>query len=276
MLTLKYFLYAAFLLLPFVTTAQTDSLPTQPTVKKNVFTASINYQDKLNYFGRTDSLQSSGLFPSLGFELKNGLYAKGNFIFVQNDAISTTYTGTTIEAGYNFKEKKHFSGNIFYTHFLYKDNSQLVQSALKAQTGINATYKNKIINLIGGADVKFSDKADIGTTLGLDHLFIIKGKNKTAIAFNPAAYVYAGTQQFSNTYIKNNTVGGITLPSQQQVTESVVNFSILSYDFSMPVVLVFGKFNAYVSPAYTIPQNLIAGEKGANLFYVTTGLGVRL
>ena len=98
--------------------------------QKDEFSASVNYQSALHYFGRTDSLQSSGLFPSIGFQSRTGLYAQGSFIFVHNNSQPTTYTGTTIEAGYRFPQTDHFSGNLFYTRFLYQDKSTLVQSAL--------------------------------------------------------------------------------------------------------------------------------------------------
>ncbi len=266
--TRNFFLVA--ILLPMIVFCQEDS------TKKNVFAASVNYQTKLHYFGRVDSLQSSGLFPTLSVELKNGLYATGNFIFIQNSAQSTTYTGTTIEAGYRFPDAKHFTGNIFYTQFLYKDKSELVQSALKSQAGFNAAYTNKFVNINAGADLKFSDKVDIGATAGFDHLFIVKLGNKKALAFNPSAYLYAGTQQFSNTYRKN-TSGLLGLPSTgQTVTEEVTAFNVLAYEFSSPIVFVAGKFNASVTPSYVIPQQLIQGENGKQLFYVSMGIGVRL
>jgi hypothetical protein len=250
---------------------------------KNELNAAVSYQSYLHYFGRADSLKSSGIFPTVGFHLKNGLYAQSNFIFIQNNVQSATYTGATLEGGYRFPQSDHFNGNIFYTQFLYKDKSTLVQSALKSQTGINLAYTNKIVNINGGADLKFSDKTDVGATFGLDHLFIItKGLKNAAIAIDPSVYAYAGTQQFSNTYLKKENFLGFPV-SQQNVTENVTQFNILSYEASMPVVLVLGKFNASVIPAYVMPQNLatVAGrpdlsERGQNMFYLTISAGVRL
>ena len=250
--------------------------------KKDAFSASVNYQSALHYFGRTDSLKSSGLFPSIGFQSRSGLYAQGNFIFVQNKSLPTTYTGTTIEAGYRFPESDHFTGNLFYSRFLYKDQSTLVQSALTSQTGINLAYTNKIINVNGGLDLKFSNQTDIGGTFGLDHLFLInKGMTNAAIAINPSVYAYFGTQKFNNTYLEKKTLLGI--PVSQQTTEQVTQFNILSYEISMPVVLVTGKFNASVTPSYVIPQNLVTvagrpdlSERGKELFYVTLSVGFKL
>lgn len=270
--------------LPFVGKTQNDT--SQP--KKNVFSAGINYQSRLHYFGRTDSLRSSGLFPTVGFQLKQGFYVNSNFIFVNNSLSSLAYNGTIIEGGFRFPQTRNFSGNIFYSQFLYKDNSKLVQSALKSQTGINLAYNNKIVNVNVGGDAKFSNKTDYGATAGLDHLFIyVIPKTKNAIAVNPSVYAYAGTQNFTQTYYKKRNVNvlGIPIgnPQTQQITETSTKFNILAYEFSAPIVFVAGKFNASITPSYVMPQSLVKvpnrpdlSENGKNMFYVSAGVGVRL
>jgi len=271
MATFKYIQLIVLLILakPVSSLAQSDS------TKKDEFSASVNYQSALHYFGRTDSLQSSGLFPIIGYQLKSGLYAQGTFIFIQNPSLPTTYTGAAVEAGYRFPQSKNFNGNIFFTKFLYKDNSTLVQSALQYQTGINFSYTNSIININTGIDMKYSSKADFGATAGADHIFIFKIKNKPmAFAIDPSVYGYFGTQNFSETYNEKKNFLGI--PVTRQVTANTTTFNILSYEISVPVVFVAGKFNAAITPAYVMPQNLLAGENGKNLFYVTCSIGVRL
>ena len=277
---MKRVLTAWICLLPLIGLAQNDT----SLARNNVLSAGINYQSKLHYFGRTDSLQSSGLFPTLRFDSKTGLYVNSSFIFINNAATPTSYTGTIVEGGYKFPETRNFSGNMFYSQFLYKDNSQIVQSALKSQAGINLVYNNKIVNVTGGADAKFSKRTDFGLTGGVDHLFIyvIPG-TKNAIAANPSAYVYAGTQNFTQTYYKKNQIIGIPTGQNQLVTENVNHFNILSYELSMPVVFVAGKLNASITGSYVMPKSLIAvanrpdlTERGKDMFYVTAGLGVRL
>lgn len=273
------YLFFAWMILPILSLSQESN--TKPS-QMDEFSASVNYQSALHYFGRTDSLKSSGLFPSVGFQSKTGLYAQGNFIFVQNASQANTYTGTTIEAGYRFPLSTHFSGNLFYSQFLYKDKSTLVQSALKSQTGINLSYLNKIVNINGGVDLKFSNQTDAGATLGLDHLFLFANPEAhSAFAFDPSVYVYAGTQKFSNTYLEKKNFLGI--PVTQQTTEQVTQFNVLSYEVSMPVVFVVGKFNASVTPAYVIPQNLVTvagrpdlSERGKEMFYMTLSVGLKL
>lgn len=263
------------LLLPAFSFGQaTDSQDS--IVKRNVFTGSVNYQSQLHYLGRVDSFRSSGLFPILGYEFRNGIYAQASAVFVNNNSQSLNYTGGSIEAGYKFPEREHFEGNVFVSKFFYSDQSILVQSALQAQTGINLTYKNNVLNINGGADLKFSDQTDLGATFSVDHLFVspVKEWRKSAVAIMPSATLHAGTQRFTTTHIRKSNFLG--LPVTQQKMEQTNKFNILAYEFSAPVVLVAGSFNAYLIPSYIIPQNLVVDEKGQNLLYVTAGLGLRL
>lgn len=253
---------------------------------KNVFTAGVNYQSKLHYFGRTDNLQSSGLFGTVGYELKQGLYTNANMIFVNNASTSFDYSGSTIELGYRFPTHKNFSGNVAYNHFLYKEASQLVQSSVKSMAELNLSYNNKIVNLNAGADAKFSDKTDFGLTAGLDRLFIyvIPG-TKNAIAVNPSFYTYAGSQNFTYTYYRDKKeVPGLGLGlAGREVSREVNQFVVLAHEASLPVVFVAGKFNASLTGSYVMPQNLIyvegrpdLTENGKDMFYFTAGIGIRL
>jgi hypothetical protein len=265
------------------------------TPRTNVFTAGVNYQSRLHYFGRTDSLQSKGMFGSIGYELKQGLYANANAIFVNNASTSFDYTGSVIEAGYKFPTARNFSGNLAYSHFLYKETSQLVQSAVKSQAEINLAYNNKIVNVNAGADAKFSDRTDFGVTAGLDRLFIYVIPGTTnALAINPSFYTYAGSQSFTQTYYeKKKKLNVLGLPigngngngnnNNELVTEEVRRFTVLAHEFSLPVVFVAGKFNASFTGSYVMPQNLVTvanrpdlTENGRNMFYFTLGVGVRL
>ncbi len=250
----------------------------------NEFSANATFQSRLHYFGRTDSYKSSGIFPSVTVQLKEGIYTTANFIFQQTSSF-TKYTGASIEAGYKFPESDRFSGNLFFTKFLYDDESTLVQSSVKSQTGVNVSFLNKYVNLNLGADAKFSDDTDFGLTAGIDQLFVLEKVVKNAVlAINPSVYAYAGSQKFTSTYLKTKKKL-LTLPlvAQKKVTETSKRFSLLAYEVMVPVVLVKGKFNFSVTPSYILPQNLIVvpdkpeqSEIGKNMLYVTVGIGVKI
>lgn len=262
------------LLVAYTATAQDSSQ------KKPVFSATVAYQSYVHFLGRSDSINTAAALPIVSYQLKNGVYAQGAIVLIHNVVLPLQPAGGSIEAGFRFPETDHFSGNIFASKFLYKDQSALPQSVLKYQTGINTTIKTVPVNINLGGDLKFSNQTDIGLTGGLDHLFIIpfkKGKAQ-AIALNPTYTAYAGTQRFSRQYAeKQQDIIGIPVGNTRVREEEINRISLLAHEITVPVVLVIHKFNAFMSPSFVVPVNLInnIGEYGANKFYITAGVGVR-
>lgn len=258
--------------------AQTDTTEnSKPQVK-----LSVNYNSHLHYYGRTDSLQSSGFFPLAELWFKN-FYINAAPVFVNNTSASFDYAGTVATAGYLLiSDDKKWFNNFYIVKPFYESNSALVQSALKVQGAFAITNLNKIINVTGGADVKFSDKVDFGITAGLDHIFRKQFADNSVLVVDPSAFLYAGTQQFTHSYFKRNN--SLLLPGAgQTVREEVKSFNILSYEFSMPVIFAKDKFQLLLTPSYVIPQNLIVvpgrpdlSERGKEMLYATIGAKIIL
>lgn len=258
--------------------AQDTTLTTKPDRRSNVFTANLDFQSRISYFGRTDSLKSSLLNPSIGYQLKMGLYAQASMIFINNPVNTLDYTATILEGGYRFGQNKKVSGNVFYNQYLYEKNTRLIQSVVKSQTGFNVAFETKVITFNVNGNLKFSNKTDVGAAAGLDHLFLIRyPKQHAAIGINPSAYAYFGTQNFSNTYYEQKKIFNLIPTTPEAVTKSSSAFNVLSYEFSLPVVFVYKKFNCTLSGTYVMPQHLISGvESGSNMFYCAAGIGLRI
>ena len=273
----KYSLAIAVLFFSIATNAQTDSVAQQ---EKTQFKLGVYYNSHLNYYGRTDSLKSSGFFPVAELWLNRNFYINAAPVFVNNSINSFEYNGSVLTAGTRFGKEKKDIANVYVVVPIYKDNSQLIQSSLKAQAVATNSWLNKIINVTIGGDVKFSDHVDYGATAGLDHIVHFELAANSVLVLDPSVYVNAGTQQFTETSYKQN--GFLFFPGvQQKVTEDVKKFNILSYEFSMPIVFAKGKWQLIVNPAYVLPQNLITvpnrpdiSERGKNMFYATVGAKV--
>ena len=258
----------------FTAKAQSDS-----TEKKGPqFKISANYNSNLNYYGRTDSLKSSGYFPMAELWITPEFYINAAPIFINNKVQSFAYAGTVSTIGYQHLTE-HWLTNVYVVKPFYQQNSQLVQSALKAQGSASFSYLNKFLNLSAGGDVKFSDKVDFGVSGGVDHLIRQQVSEKSVLVFDPSFYTYAGTQQFSKTYTKKKK-GNLLFPgTEQQVTERVQQFNILAYEISVPIIFAIGKVQVLATPSYILPQNLLVvpgrpdlTEKGENTFYTTVGV----
>ena len=249
---------------------------------KTEFKISANYNTGLNYYGRVDSLRSSGFFPLAELWFNESFYINAAPVFINNSTASFQYAGTVTSAGYQFNSNDKWLGNIYVIKSFYEESNDLVQSALNAQTGMTLTWLNKILNITGGADVKFSDKTDYGVTAGLDHIFRHQINDKSVLVIDPSVSVNAGTQQFTKSYLKR-TSGFLFFPGNEQlVTEAAQKFDILSYEFAVPVVFATGKLQLLFTPAYVIPQNLLIvegrpdrSETGEKMFYATVGAKLR-
>lgn len=234
---------------------------------------------RLNLYGRTDSLKSSGFYPSAEIWLGDHFYVSASPVFVNNSINSFEYAGTIASAGFQFYKQDQYIIGITATRPIYKTGIALPQSALKGQVSGSYSWLNKIINVNLGADLKFSDKTDYGLNGGLDHLIRNEWKDGSVLVIDPSAYVYAGTQQFTKTYL-NKTPGVLIFPgTTQTVSEDVKNFTVLAYEFSVPMVYSKGGLQLIINPAYIIPQHLITvegrpdiTERGKEMFYITAGL----
>lgn len=254
--------------------AQADSSEKQ----KPKFKISANYNSGLNYYGRTDSLKSAGVFPLAELWFTKDVYINAAPVFVNNAVQSMEYAGTVTSIGYLHTTDKWIS-NLYLLKPFYKQSSRLVQSALKAQAGASFSRLNKVLNVTLGGDMKFSDKTDFGATAGLDHLIRKQFRDKSVLVIDPSFYTYTGTQNFTNTYNKKKN-GFLIFPgSTEQVNQSVTKFNVLAYEFSVPVVYAKGKWMALATPSYILPQNLLTvanrpdlSESGQNMFYATVGM----
>src|SRR6478609_8616275 len=82
--------------------AQSDT-----TVKqKPQFKLSLNYNSALNYYGRTDSLRSTGVFPLAEFWFNKSFYVSAAPVFVNNSVRSFDYAGTVATLGYLHSTEK--------------------------------------------------------------------------------------------------------------------------------------------------------------------------
>jgi hypothetical protein len=243
------------------------------TTKKIQFKIGVNYNSNLHYYGRTDSLQSSGFFPTAELWLGQHFYINAAPIFVSNKSIGTTYAGSVTTAGF-LKASEKAVVHLYALKPFYKMESGLVQSALKAQTGASFSALSKVVNLTLGGDVKYSNQFDYAAMASLDHLIRFQ-KESNVFIIDPAVTVNAGTQNFLRVYREKK--GGLLFPREVTVTEKSKAFNLLSYEASIPLIYVKGKVQVMATPAYVVPLNLqngsngTASEYGKPLFYTTLG-----
>jgi hypothetical protein len=237
------------------------------------FKVSINYNSGLNYYGRTDSLKSTGVFPMAEVWFTPKVYINAAPVFIHNNVEAMAYAGSVASIGYlNITEK--WISNLYLLKPFYKESSELVQSALKAQTGASFTALSKGINISFGGDIKYSDQIDFGALVGIDHIFRFENKDKSVLVIDPTFTANAGTQNFTTSYKKKT--GRLLFAREEEVTETNKKFTLLSLEASVPVIYTKGKMQFIATPSYVMPKNLMQvpnkpelSEMGSNMFYTT-------
>jgi hypothetical protein len=237
----------------------------------------VTYNSTMNYYGRTDSLKSHGIYPFVGVSLKDGLYANASFVFIGN-ALRREYAATVLEGGYNFTSRSgHWSGNLSATKYYYQQNTDLIQSVIKGIAAASLTNLNKIANVTAEVDARFSDQVDAGLQGGLDHTIRLKRlfSATDVLVIDPTATVYAGTQHFTQTFLEQQKI--LFIPTgEAELTSNSQVFSVLAYEASLPIVYGYKGLNLVLDPAYVLPQHVLLanGQMAAsgavsNLFYIT-------
>ncbi|RPD43820.1 hypothetical protein [Paracnuella aquatica] len=230
------------------------------------FKIGVNYNSSLHYFGRTDSLSSTGFYPMAELWLGDSWYVNAAPIFVRNPVVGTEYAGTVATLGF-LKATEHTVAHLYALKPFYTTESSLVQSALQGQAGASVTVLSSLANITVGGDAKFSDRIDFGAQASLDHL-IRKEAGASVFIIDPTITVNAGTQHFLTTYRQKK---GFILPREEVVTKQKTAFRLLAYELSVPVIYNRGQIQLLATPAYVVPQNIQAGEYGKPLAYISLG-----
>lgn len=241
------------------------------------FKAGVNYNSVLHYYGRTDSVKSSGVFPLVEVWLNKKWYVSAAPVFTFSKSSRLQYAGTVTTAGFIASSRRHIV-HVYAAKPFYKSHLALPQSILKAQVAGSFTLLSRFINLTVGGDLKFSDRPDVGLSAGLDHLIRTTLTGRSTLFIDPSFYVYAGTRRFTRTFYERKSFlifPGSVVPNQEEVN----NFNILSCELSAPVMLSSGKWLFTLTPAVVTPANMVAeenetvtGRKAKAMFYVTTGI----
>ncbi|HET6995447.1 MAG TPA: hypothetical protein VFI06_10725 [Chitinophagaceae bacterium] len=239
------------------------------------------YNSNLNYYGRTDSLQSSGFFPLAEIWFNKNLYINAAPVFTSNALNRFEYAGTVLTAGYQVKsENEKFFTHLYFTKPFYRKGTQLVQSTLKEQLSGTFSWLNKYVNFSIGGDIKHVDGFDFGFNAGIDHVFRHEFPGQFIFVADPAATINIGTQHFTRTYYEKK--GILFLPgTEQAVSKQEAELKVLSYELTLPLILSRNKWQLLVIPAYVIPENLLSvsgnpelSERGEQMFYITAGVKI--
>lgn len=238
---------------------------------ESYFKASASYLSNAVYNGRQDSLVTPYITPSLGYYDKTGFYISGYVSYLSNSS-GNRIDLFALDAGYDFNVNDKLSGSVYAEKSFYNQASTAIQSDIKGSIGGNLSYDLGLLQITGGTDILFAQKADISANIGLAHAFNI-GEEGNLFSITPSVITNLSTLHFYEGYTnrKAGKKASQIIPNLQsiEVTTTVNNnkFTLLDYEISLPVTYDGKKMGFYITPTYAIPQNPI---------YTTTTTVVKL
>ncbi len=302
--------YKLIIILPMFFSSNSSSAQNDSSSKKSFFKVNVNYLSDAVYFGRKDSSTVPYLRSSITYNDKSGFYIAAGMALLVSANEPARIDLFNIDAGYDFSINKLDAG-IYASRFFYSNASYAVGSELKGLLGVYLGYNLGPVTLNAGGDLLFSTNTDFSTNLGLSHAFESgEENNKWTIA--PTAQVNAGTQYFNEAYYEfrkftfptaasnsgsgngkgkgrghsnsSNSGGGTTTTVKTVTFYDKNKFTILDYEFSLPVNYDAKRWGLYALPTVAVPtnaasyaiDNAIQKESLSNSFFIEIGAYVKL
>ncbi len=256
MLKINLLLFAFFLLLFHAASfAQEKTNNNLDTLKFSYFKVGVDYVNNNVYLGRKDSAKIPYLTPEIGYYHRSGLFIEGSLSVIPKAGAGIDLFA--IDGGYDFhSNNEKFTGELFAAKYFFNTSSKSVRSEISGETDAIASYNFGPVSLNGGADVLFSSPADLILNAGLSHEFYFGNSDEWAIT--PTFLTNIGSLNFYKNYYKNRKFKKKRSTRSTPVTVTGKNnFSMLDYEFSLPLYYDINKWSFYISPNYVIPVNPI-------------------
>ena len=237
--------------------------------KESYFKADLNYLNDLVYLGRKDSIAVPYVTATLGYYHKSGFYVSGALSYLPSSTQSKIDL-ITVDAGYDYTINDVFSGSVYGEKYFYNKSSNSIKSDISGVIDGSLTADLSAIQLGVDAGISFASKTDFTTTLSASHLFSF-GEEKQGFSLNPSFNVNFSTLNFYEG-LTNKKFGKkhlINNPNYLSISSTTVankqGFTLMDFEFSVPMEYKFDKFVFYLTPYYAIPKNPITTTTDATI-----------
>jgi hypothetical protein len=244
----------------------------------------INYLSNSVFVGRADTVKTPTLTPFLKYKFQNGIYLSGDVEVVTNRK-KGKLDGGSLGAGYDFEIGDNIDGSVSFTKLFFNTNSTQIGSGITGTFNANLNYDIEgIITTTAGLDYNLVKKGfgnDVLLNLGISHEFSVGAQDEDGqFTVAPSAEVNSGTQNFYDAIltVKKRRRFATAVSAAQKA--ALGRFTVLDYEFSMPVEFKPGHFIFTFNPTYAIAKNQVPIRtvviNPAGLFYFEIGVALKL
>ncbi|WP_293872205.1 hypothetical protein [Flavobacterium sp.] len=223
--------------------------------KKSYLKFSTSYLTNYIYNGRRDSITSPYITPLIGYFNKKGLNASFSGYYL-NAAKQRRFDFFSLDLNYVHEFNKKFAVSLLANRTFYDKSSTALSSDIRWNFGINVDYDLKFIELFVEGDAVISQKTDFALNLELLKEFSVENNDdefKIAPAFDinwSTLNYYEGYFNRKNGRKKSTIINSVTTVDNNR-------FTLMDYEFSLPMSYETNQFVFFVTPTYVIPKNTI-------------------
>ncbi|MEI8136656.1 MAG: hypothetical protein WCH21_04935 [Bacteroidota bacterium] len=245
--------------------------------KHSKFKISLDYSSNNTYKGKKDTNNLPIITPFVKYTTKSRF-------FISSSLVHSSLTGKVFDeldlgVGKKIRFSNRWDGSISYSHFFFDSKVSRVKSSvmndLSSYLGFDSDilYSQLYFDWTQG-NKKSKKKNSAGTTNDFiftftnSHQFVFddvftSGDDITII---PTVDILYGTQNFLATYKGKKDI------AYKSYQDQASKFALTSYIFTLYLSYQIKNFVFNVSPYYTIPKNLPAGESTSPYFVMSAGI----
>ncbi|GAA4503846.1 hypothetical protein GCM10023172_29420 [Hymenobacter ginsengisoli] len=281
---------AAFVLLPlglaFGQQAPPSPAPAAdaPPATHGSLAASLGYGSNSAFYGRTQSTPYPYLSAALAYTSKVGVWGS----LQANNLLNTTAAvdEADLSVGWDGDLTKQLDASISYAHFFFPANSPLIKSSvansLEGYLGYDWGF---VYTRLNAAFLFGPDSRDGFLVLDNSRYIALKTFSKATLSTEPKLSITAGTQNFAETSVRQQTARGNNAKSHGKgggggnggpptTTTISTRFDVLAYELRLPLTYSQGKVAAEVAYRYLVPVNVLPDDDSTARSYVTATVSV--
>ena len=265
-------LVSLFITIPLSVLGQSDTLSSE---KRNTLTLSSIVSSNANYYGQTAAEALPFAYVDLKLRTSWGWYISGGgyHLLKENNFPSELH----LSSGFEFDLGPKADFEIGYTRSFYAKASPLLQASnpnsLSSTIGIDHLFRTELT-----ADYNFGHSEDIFISVdNSKNILLGQWGEKNTFYLKPGISIVAGTQRFYTTYIEErkqwmelDKILPIPENNQKQTTETTTvstDFSLLSYNFNLPLIYYRGKGAVMLSYQLSVLSDKSVQSKRSNSFF---------
>lgn len=229
--------------------------------KKSYFKFATGYLTNYVYNGRKDSITTPYITSSIGYFNKKGFNTSFSGYYLNASNVHR-FDFFSLDINYNHFFTNNFSAGLIANRTFYNTSSSTLSSNIKGDLGANIDYDFGILELYLEGEALVSQKTDFALDIELEHEFTIKN-GKDEFNVTPTFDINSSTLNYYEGYL-NKKIGKKVWHNNSGISKvnavTTVNdnrFTLLDYEFSVPMNYQTKQFVFFLIPTYAIPKNTI-------------------